>query len=129
MNRNVYRFDDIEWHVPTGPGTDAQAAAAAARLGVGRKFLTQGDAGFYTQVVRFPRGFVAPVHSHDHAEVFMVLEGDCMFDGQTMRRFDCTVVQANEPYGFTAGPDGVSILVIRQGAAGFRNEAGRRSEA
>jgi mannose-6-phosphate isomerase-like protein (cupin superfamily) len=129
MTRSVYRFDEIEWHAPTGKGTDPRAAAEAARLGVGRKFLAQGEAGFYTQVVRFPPGFVAPVHSHDHAEVFMVLEGDCIFDGQTMRRFDCTVVQADEPYGFTAGPDGLSILVTRQGDAAFRNEAARRSDA
>ena len=57
-------------------------------LGAARRFLAQGDGGFYTQVVRMPPGFEAPVHSHDHSEVFMVLEGSCTFDGEPMARFD-----------------------------------------
>lgn len=117
--RRIYRFDDIEWHVPVSPGTDPEAAAAAGEQGAARKFLAQGDGGFYTQVVRIPAGFEAPVHSHDHEEVFMVLEGSCRFDGEPMARFDLTVVSANEPYGFVAGPDGLSFLVVRRGAATF----------
>jgi quercetin dioxygenase-like cupin family protein len=70
-------------------------------------------------VVKLPPGFAAPAHSHDHAEVFMVLEGSCEFDGEPMARFDLTVVEANQPYGFTAGPDGLSFLIVRQGAASF----------
>jgi mannose-6-phosphate isomerase-like protein (cupin superfamily) len=117
--RRIYRFDDIEWHVPVSPGTDPESAAAAGEQGAARKFLAQGDGGFYTQVVRIPAGFEAPVHSHDHEEVFMVLEGSCRFDGEPMARFDLTVVSANEPYGFVAGPDGLSFLVVRRGAATF----------
>jgi quercetin dioxygenase-like cupin family protein len=117
--RRVYRFEAAEWHVPVAPGTDPEAAAEAGRAGAARRFLAQGDGGFYTQVVKLPPGFEAPVHSHDHAEVFMVLEGSCEFDGQPMERFDLTVVEANQPYGFTAGPDGLSFLVVRQGAAAF----------
>ena len=117
--RRIYRFDDIEWHVPVSPGTDPESAAAAGEQGAARKFLAQGDGGFYTQVVRIPAWFEAPVHSHDHEEVFMVLEGSCRFDGEPMARFDLTVVSANEPYGFVAGPDGLSFLVVRRGAATF----------
>jgi Cupin domain len=117
--RRIYRFDDIEWHVPIAPGTDLDAAAEAGRRGAARKFLAQGDGGFYTQVVRMPAGFEAPLHSHDHEEVFMVLEGSCRFDGEPMGRFDMTVVAANEPYGFVAGPDGLSFLVVRRGEASF----------
>ena len=117
--RQIYRYDDAEWHVPVAPGTDPDAAAEAGRQGAARRYLAQGDAGFYTQVVKLPPGFAAPAHSHDHAEVFMVLEGSCEFDGQPMARFDLTVVEADTPYGFTAGPDGLSFLVVRQGAASF----------
>lgn len=117
--RTIYRFDAIDWHVPVAPGTDPEAAAAAGRQGAARKFLAQGDGGFYTQVVRMPAGFEAPVHSHDHEEIFMVLEGSCRFDGEPMDRFDMTVVAANEPYGFVAGPDGLSFLVVRRGEASF----------
>ena len=120
MNRRrIYRFEEAEWHVPVAPGTDPEAAAEAGRQGAARRFLAQGDAGFYTQIVKLPAGFEAPVHSHDHAEVFMVLEGSCDFDGQLMERFDLTVVEADEPYGFAAGDAGVSFLVVRQGEAAF----------
>jgi hypothetical protein len=36
-----------------------------------------------------------------------------------MGRFDMTVVAANQPYGFVAGPDGLSFLVVRTGVAAF----------
>jgi hypothetical protein len=117
--RHIYRFDEIDWHVPLGPGTDPDVAQAAADMGVGRKFFAQGDAGFYAQIVRFPPGFEAPQHSHDHAEVFVVLEGTCTFDGAAMSRYDSTVVGANEKYGFVAGDDGLQFLVVRTGRASF----------
>ncbi len=117
--RHVYRFDAIEWQLPTSPGTDPEIAAAAGRLGVARKHLAQGDGGFYAQVVKMPPGFEAPAHSHDHAEIFMVIDGSCTFDGQPMGRHDMTVVEANEKYGFVAGSDGLSFLVVRRGAASF----------
>jgi quercetin dioxygenase-like cupin family protein len=127
--RRVYRYEEADWHVPVAPGTDPEAAAEAGRQGAARRFLAQGDAGFYTQVVKLPPNFEAPVHSHDHAEVFMVLEGSCEFDGERMNRFDVTVVEANEPYGFTAGADGLSFLVVRQGEAAFAaHESEDRSE-
>ena len=122
MTRQIYRGEG-EWHVPIAPGTDpetaAETAAEAGRQGAARRFLAQGDQGFYAQIVRMPAGFEAPVHSHDHEEVFMVLEGDCTFDGEPMGRFDMTVVAANEAYGFVAGPDGLAFLVVRNGAASF----------
>jgi hypothetical protein len=36
-----------------------------------------------------------------------------------MGPFDLTVVEADEPYGFLAGPEGVQFLVVRQGKARF----------
>jgi quercetin dioxygenase-like cupin family protein len=124
VSHRIHRFEAAEWHVPVAPGTDLEAAAAAGRAGAARRLLAQGDGGFYTQVVRMPPRFAAPVHSHDHSEVFMVLEGSCEFDGEPMTRFDLVVVEAGDSYGFTAGPDGLSFLVVRQGAASFSDESG-----
>lgn len=117
--RRIFRFDEAEWHVPVAPGTDPVAAAEAGRQGARRKLLAQGDGGFYAQVVRMPPGFEAPMHSHDHDEIFMVLDGSCVFDDEPMARHDMTVVDAGSPYGFTAGPEGLSFLVVRRGAAAF----------
>ena len=117
--RRVYRFDEIDWHVPVSEGTDPQAAAEAGEKGAGRKFLAQGDSGFYAQVVRIPPNFDAPVHSHNHAEIFMVLEGSCVFDGQPMKAKDMTIVAANQAYGFVSGPDGLQFLIVRNGEANF----------
>jgi quercetin dioxygenase-like cupin family protein len=115
----IYHVDDEGWHVAEARSGGPQRAVEAAWTGAGRKLLAQGDGGFYTQAVRLPPGFDAPAHSHDHAEVFMVLEGSCTFSGRPMSKFDSTVVEANEPYGFTAGPDGLLFLVVRQAKAAY----------
>ena len=128
-DRRIYHFEESEWHVPVAAGTDPEAGAAAGRLGTARRFLAQGDGGWFTQVVKMPPGFEAPSHSHSHSEVFMVLEGSCEFDGEAMDRFDLTVVEANQPYGFVAGPDGISFLVVRQGEASFAVAADSGKEA
>jgi len=118
---DVYRFSEIDWHVPIAEGTDPEAAAAAGKLGAGRKFLTQGDSGFFAQIVRIPPNFTAPTHSHDHPEIFMVLSGSCTMRGDPMGERDMTVIPANGSYGFTAGPDGVEFLVVRTGQARYAN--------
>jgi len=117
MSRRVFRFEQIDWHLPAGPGADAEAVQAAAALGVARAHYAQGEAGFFVQLVRFPPHFATPPHSHDHGEVFVVLEGSCVFDGQPMNTHDSTVVEAETKYGFTAGANGVTLLVVRNGAA------------
>jgi hypothetical protein len=122
-DRNIYRFDLMDWHVPVAPGTDAADAAAAGDQGAGRKLLAQGDQGFYVQIVQIPPAFEAPSHAHDHPEVFMVLEGSCTFDGEPMARYDMTVVPERGVYSFTAGPDGVRFLVVRNGAASYAKAA------
>jgi quercetin dioxygenase-like cupin family protein len=115
----IHRFADIHWHVPPTDAAALDLDTEAPPNAPGRKFLAQGEGGFYTQVVRIPADFDAPVHRHDHPEVFMVLDGDCTFNGEPMKQFDSTVVEANEPYGFVAGRNGVQFLVVRQAAARF----------
>ena len=118
--RQIHVFRDTPWHVPKSNSDPASEPTPAAEGDVGRRLLVQGQSGFYTQIVRLPPGFAAPSHSHDHAEVFMVIEGSCSFDGALMEQFDSTVVEAGQPYSFTAGADGLMFLVTRQAKANFQ---------
>ncbi len=116
VQRQIVAYDDVEWLVPGADGTETSPGPNDAV----RKRLIQGDGGFYTQIVRLPAGFTAPAHSHDHAEVFMVLSGSCVFDGQAMGERDSTVVAADQAYTFTAGDEGLEFLIVRPGVAAFR---------
>jgi mannose-6-phosphate isomerase-like protein (cupin superfamily) len=115
----VYRFEDMEWHVPVSQGTDLEDAARAGEKGVRRRLMAQGDSGFYTQIVEMPPNFDAPAHSHSHSEVFMVLDGSCTMNGETLGQYDTTVIPEGRVYGFTAGPKGLRFLVMRTGDASF----------
>lgn len=115
----IYHFEEQDWHVPTATGTDDEEAQAAGRMGAKRRFLAQGDSGFFVQVVELPPDFDAPAHSHSHAEVFMVLEGSVIVDGETLHPYDMTVVPEHGVYGFVTGPEGVRFLVVRTGKASF----------
>ena len=115
----IHRYADIPFHVPPTDPADLDLDIEAPPDAPGRKFLARGEGGFHSQMVRMPPGFVAPVHTHDHAEVFLVLEGSCRFNDVDLVRFDSTVVEADEPYGFVAGPEGVLFLVVRQAPARF----------
>ncbi len=102
----TYRFADCDWHVPVSPGVDPELAAEAGRLGVRRKLLAQGDSGFYSQIVQIPPHFESPAHSHDHAEIFMVLDGTCTVNGEQLEPYDMTVIPAGVEYGFVSGAEG-----------------------
>jgi quercetin dioxygenase-like cupin family protein len=114
---SIYRFDEIEWHVPNTAGLDPAMAEESAKKGAGRKFLAQGDSGYFAQVTKMPPNLAAPAHSHDYPEVFMVLSGSCTLMGEQMHERDMTVVPANQVYSFTTGPDGLEFLVVRTGKA------------
>lgn len=120
----INHFDEISWHVPPLDPKDLDLNTPPKDGEAGRKFLIRGDSGFYVQAVSIPPNFDAPVHSHDHAEIFMVIKGDCLFNGEQMNPLDSTVVAANEPYGFKSGPTGVEFLVTRNAVAKFVDRGG-----
>ncbi|MEQ8840298.1 MAG: cupin domain-containing protein [Acidimicrobiales bacterium] len=117
------RYNDIGWHVPTSTRDELDLADEPPVDEPGRKFLVDGEAGFYMQAVRIPPNFDAPAHHHDRAELFMVVEGACTFNGEPMVPFDVTVVEPGESYGFIAGSEGVTFLVTRHDIATFVEES------
>lgn len=110
------------------PGASAEAreqAARAAEAGVRRKQVTEGEVGVYTHIVELPAGYEVPRHSHDHDEMIVVLDGSLtMVDGPELGPSDVALLKAGLAYGFTAGPDGLRFLNVRQGLSNIEMEAG-----
>ena len=122
------RFDDIDW---VGAGAGAGGAPkelieAARKMGARQKKMVTGERGFYMNHNVMSAGFTVPPHVHDHDELIVVLEGGCTIleGGPTLAANDAVVIQANHPYGFTCGPDGMRFLTIRTGEAAFASAPG-----
>ena len=115
-----FQVDEIAWPEEQPADTPKELVEEAKRLGARRKFLAQGDGGFYSQLSEFPAGYTVPMHSHDHNEMIVILEGGCTMlgDGPTLKAGDSMVLIAGFEYGFAANGDGMTFLTIRTGAAG-----------
>ena len=82
--------------------------------GARRKYLARGEEGFHAQYSTFPAGYRVPPHTHDVDELLVVLDGSCTVDGgASMNRHDSVTVPAGHEYGFTCGPDGMTLLTVR----------------
>lgn len=101
------KFQDVEAFVPDGVDPDDQGAALTKRP------LVQGEEGFFNQVVVCPPGWVIPPHSHDHPELFVVLEGSCVVDGHELGPYDSAAFSAGYRYGVDAGSGGLKFMVVR----------------
>ena len=90
--------------------TPPKEGEAGASSGAGR-------VGFYLQTVFIPPDFAAPrIHTTTRRSSWWSTVIACS-TASRWAAFDCTVVAANEPYGFTSGPKGVQFLVTRNGVA------------
>jgi quercetin dioxygenase-like cupin family protein len=117
---HFFVLDDIPWPDEAKAATAPRALVEAAqRSGARRKFLARGEGGFFSQYSEFPAGFTVPMHSHDHDEVIVLLDGGCtMLDGGPMLHAgDSVVLIGGYEYGFTAGADGMKFVTIRTGKA------------
>ena len=120
----IYHFTETDW-VDEQAERSAPAAmvAAAEAAGARRKRMARGESGFHAQYSTMPAGFQVPPHSHDHAELLVVLAGGCTLMGEAgepgpeLTTNDTAVLEADQEYGFTCGPDGMQFLVVRTGAA------------
>ncbi len=115
----VFRLEDVPWPDESTSGAPRALVEEAKRRGAKRKFLARGEGGFHSQYSVFPAGYTVPMHSHDHDEMIVLLDGSCTLlgDGPTLGAHDSMVLRGGYEYGFTAGPDGMTFLTIRTGAA------------
>ena len=76
-------LDDIEWpdEIDVAPTCRSELVEKAQRSGARRKYLARGEGGFFTQYSEFPPGFTVPMHSHDHNEVILLIDGSCTMLG------------------------------------------------
>ena len=112
-----FRLDDVPWPDETTSGAPRELVEEAQRQGAKRKFLARGEGGFHSQYSVFPAGYTVPMHSHDHDEMIVLLDGSCTMlgGGPTLAAHDSMVLRGGYEYGFTAGPDGMTFLTIRTG--------------
>jgi quercetin dioxygenase-like cupin family protein len=115
-----FLVDEIEWPDEQPASAPRELVEEAKRLGARRKFLAQGVGGYWSQVSEFPAGYTVPMHSHDHHEMIVVLEGGCSMlgGGPTLKAGDSMVLIATYEYGFVAGESGMTFMTIRTGEAG-----------
>ena len=112
---HIVRWKDIDWEQP-GDAPDSVRALAEEgwKTGARRKYLTGGECGFHAQHSYMPPGFEVPPHSHNHDELFLVLEGSCRLnDGTVLTSYDAAVVPGQLEYGFVVGPVGMRFVVVR----------------
>jgi quercetin dioxygenase-like cupin family protein len=117
---HFFMLDTIPWPDENTSATAPRELVEAARQsGARRKFLARGEGGFFTQYSEFPAGFTVPMHSHDHNEIILLLDGSCTMlgDGTTLHAGDSMVLIGGYEYGFTAGADGMRFVTIRTAKA------------
>ena len=116
MGATYFLVDEIEFpDEAASPTAPRELVEDAQRSGARRKYLARGEGGFFSQVSWFPAGYTVPAHRHDHDELIMVVAGSLtMLDGgPTLGPLDSMVLSAGHEYGFTAGPEGMTITTIR----------------
>lgn len=119
MSPTFFNVEDIAFPDESASNVDRSLVEAAQRSGARRKYLARGEGGFFSQISWFPAGYTVPMHSHDHDEMIMVLDGSLMLlgGGATLKRFDSMVLEAGFSYGFTAGEQGMTFLTVRAAEA------------
>ena len=118
MGATYFIVDDIPFPDETTSGAPKSLVEDAQKAGARRKYLARGEGGFHSQISWFPAGYEVPPHKHGHDELIMVIEGSLVMDGgPTLGPLDSMALEAGHEYGFTAGPDGMTFVTIRQAAS------------
>jgi quercetin dioxygenase-like cupin family protein len=119
-------FDAVPWAVEDPSAVPAALLEAAAETGAKRKRLVKGEAGFFMNYSVLPPNFTGPTHTHSHDELLVIVKGGCTIldGGPTLGVNDTMAIAANHAYGFTCGPDGMTMLTIRAGEASTALDAG-----
>ena len=83
----------------------------ATRLTV--PFRQDGNEGFSVVTVEFGPGYVLPRHSHSSDCLYYIVAGELTMGRRVLGAGDGFFLPADQPYAYTAGPEGVKLLEFR----------------
>jgi len=69
--------------------------------------------GFSLVLLWFKQNFPLPLHSHDVDCLYFIVAGSLKLGTETLGPRDSFLIQANVPYSYHAGENGVEVLEIR----------------
>jgi uncharacterized RmlC-like cupin family protein len=91
--------------------------ANSGREGLNYVLMSGGDDGNWVHVLEVPPGYTSEAHYHDYAQFQVVIKGTVDMAGHVLTPGSLHYTDAGTPYGpFTAGPEGLTMMVIRPGA-------------
>jgi hypothetical protein len=104
MRREIsVRMDDVEGKM--------------GREGLTYVMMGQHDEGHWVHVLEVPAGYYSEAHFHDYDQFQVVIKGSVDMAGEVLTPGSVHYTDAHTPYGpFTAGPDGLTMMIIRPGA-------------
>lgn len=119
----IFRAADaqsMDEHMPTEGLTPVDMAGAAQAIaegaaegGFARLLFSDPVSGMSVGYVWFKPGFVLPRHSHNADCAYYVISGEAHLGTEVLRAGDGFFVPADHNYQYTAGPDGVEVLEVR----------------
>jgi len=80
-------------------------------------FRQLGDDGMSLVDIWFPPGFVLPRHSHSADCLYYIVAGGITMGTRELGPGDGFFVPADQPYAYSAGPEGVKLLEFRNSTA------------
>ena len=106
-------FVDAAGSQALASGSFREKSTAATHVTV--PFCQQGEGGTSLVLGDFAPGFTVWRHSHSLDCLYFIVSGQANLGSQQLGPGDGFFVPANHPYGYTAGPEGVCVLEIRNG--------------
>ena len=76
-----------------------------------------GETGMSLLLGDFGPGFTVWRHTHSLDCLYYIVAGEAHMGSRVLGPGDGFFVPANQPYGYTAGPEGVKVLEIRNGTS------------
>jgi hypothetical protein len=85
--------------------------------GVTRVLMGRNGEGQWVHLLTVPAGYTSEAHFHEADQFQVVVAGSMDMAGEVLTPGSVHYTDARTPYGpFTAGPDGLTLMVIRPGA-------------